>query len=390
MKKIPLWETHWFQLSDHFLVELKDNLLQELIQTGIKKAGNLYLLTKQLGFSAPTFYDLINQKGVKMISVAKLKALLDYLNIEYCYLNNKIRMTKKGSIISIDNPKFPINLNNKEGTYLLGLIVSDGCIFLDKDAGVFRTKYAAGEKQSVDNFVNTINKLYGKVHIQEEFVRNCTILRIGSSIIGDSLLKVGAIAGNKTAIDGELPWLIQKGTKEMKASYLRAIFDDEACVYNEKTRNCGYITLSRYRHLNNLTEEQKEELDKLDVLMSEGKFPTGHIRKSIPLKKAREILKDSVLLEELKRTPKILQAESKLLNEFGIDTRLFGRYLTKTHLGRYSLCFDLFINRKESLKNFYKHIGFSLDRKQQKLLQLVGGDHDNKALQHTDKRKGKI
>src|SRR3989344_1404751 len=99
MNTIPLWETHWFQLSDNSLVELNDNLLQELIQKGVWKAGNLYVLTKQLGFSAPTFYDFVNQKNIKMISVAKLKALLDYLNIEYAYLNNKIKMTKKGRVI---------------------------------------------------------------------------------------------------------------------------------------------------------------------------------------------------------------------------------------------------------------------------------------------------
>ncbi len=69
-----------------------------------------------------------------------------------------------------------------------------------------------------------------------------------------------------------------------------------------------------------------------------------------------------------------------MLTELGINNRLFGRYLTKTHLGKYSLCFDLFINQKDSLKKFYKEIGFSLNRKQQKLIQLVGGDHELKSL----------
>ncbi len=69
-----------------------------------------------------------------------------------------------------------------------------------------------------------------------------------------------------------------------------------------------------------------------------------------------------------------------MLTELGINNRLFGRYLTKTHLGRYSLCFDLFINQKDSLKKFYKEIGYSLSRKQDKLKNLVGGEHDTTAF----------
>ena len=270
---------------------------------------------------------------------------------------------------------------NKEGAYLLGLIVSDGCIYTDKKSrNQIRTKYAAGEKDSEDNFVNTITRLYGRVHILREFERNCAILRIGTSIIGESLVKVGAIVGHKAANDGQVPWLIEQGTKEMKASYLKAVFDDESSVYKNKNKDSGYIILSRYRHLNNLTKEQKVELRKLEKQMSSRKFPTGHVTRYIAIKKACEMIKDKKLIEELKIPPKLLQGEAELLGEFKIDNRFFGRYLTKTHSGKYSLCFDLFISRKESLKKFYKYIGFSLTRKQRKLKMLVGGSNEFKNL----------
>ena len=144
------WKTNWFQLKGSFIFELKDNLLKELVLKGADKAGNLNKLSKELSFSCPTFYNLINGKGVEMISVLKLKRLLDYLKIDYNYINDKIKMTKKGSKISINNPKFPINLNNKYGAYLLGLIVSDGCIYVDKKSrNMIRTKYAAGEQNQL-------------------------------------------------------------------------------------------------------------------------------------------------------------------------------------------------------------------------------------------------
>jgi intein-encoded DNA endonuclease-like protein len=154
---------------------------------------------------------------------------------------------------------------------------------------------------------------------------------------------------------------------------LRAAFDDEYSVYKEKKRNCGYIILSRYRHINELTRKQRVELEKLDPLMSTRRFPTGHISRAITIKRGSQLIKDKQLLKELRNAPKLLQDESSMLDEFGIDNRLFGRCLTKTHLGRYSLCFDLFVNRKSSLKKFYKEVGFSLSRKQAKLAQLVGG-----------------
>ncbi len=72
--------------------------------------------------------------------------------------------------------------------------------------------------------------------------------------------------------------------------------------------------------------------------------------------------------------------QSKLLDGFDIGHRIFGRYLTKTQLGKYSLCFDLFINKKDSLKKFYKHIGYSLPRKQSKLKSLVRGENATKII----------
>jgi hypothetical protein len=383
MGKDSSWETHWFELKDSFLLELKSGLLEELIQKGMKKAGNLSQLSKLLNFSCPTFYNFVNHKKIKMISIGKLKILLNYLEIDYAFLNKKIKLTKKGSVVSIKNPKFPIDLNNKEGAYLLGLIVSDGCIYIDRKArNQIRTKYAAGEKDSEDNFFNTINKLYGEVHILREFERNCAILRIGTSIIGESLLKAGAILGHKAAKDEEVPWLVKEGTEDIKASYLKAVFDDESSVYKEKSRNCGYVILTRYRHLTDLTKKQEEELKKLEKEMSSRTFPTGHVTQYITIKKAAAMIKDKKLLGELKIPPRLLQGEAELLNEFKINNRFFGRYLTKTHLGRYSLCFDLFINQKDSLKKFYKHIGYSLPRKQSKLSILVGRENAANVTQY--------
>ncbi|KYK27235.1 hypothetical protein AYK26_04200 [Euryarchaeota archaeon SM23-78] len=369
---IPPWHTHWFQLRDNFLLKLKNKLLKTLLDKAIKKAGTLNKLCKSLEMSTPSFYNVYYGKTF-MISVRKLRKLLNYLNLLYIEFNNRIEYTKKGSIISIQNPIFPINLNSEHGAFILGAIVSDGCIYIDKKArGILRTKYSTSETESLKQFINHINRIYGKVHMCKEHIRNCEIIRIGSSIIGETLIKVGAILGHKAKVDGMVPWLIRLGSRQLKINYLRAVFSDEASIYIGKKPYSGYIILSRYKHINKLTRRQRDTLVSLERYMNARKFPTGHIIKSITIKKALEKMKrDAGMLTIITSLPNLLLGESKILSDLSIKHRLWSRNLNKTPAGNYSLCCDLFINKKSSIIKFYKEVGFSLSSKQEKLIKLV-------------------
>jgi len=191
------WEINWYQLRESEILGLKGNLLRELVNLGIKKAGSLNRLSKSIGMSnGQLWFDL--NKPPKLVSVRKLKRLALFIGIKYDYFNNKISEIRKGKVASIKNPKFPFNLATKEGAAILGNIVSDGCIYIDKKArNVMRTKYAAGTKEELEKFIDNINKIFGKVYIREAKIRNNIYLRIGSSVIAESLCKVGAPAGNK-------------------------------------------------------------------------------------------------------------------------------------------------------------------------------------------------
>lgn len=369
---IPQWITHWFQIRQGSLLKLDGNLLKDILDKAVKKAGNLNKLCKLIGMTTPTFYNFTKGK-ISMISVDKLQNLLAYLEEDYTKYNQHIDYVKVGSKISIKYPNFPINLNNKFGAHLLGNIVSDGCIYLDKGGrNTIRTKYSTSEQESIDYFMDCINKVYGKTHFNKENVRNCIIIRIGSSIIGDTLLKVGGILGHKAMNNGEVPWLIRHGNVDLKKHYLRAVFSDEGCVYVDNKRGFGYIALSRYKHLNNLTETQKHELYKLEKHMSKNKFPTGHITSRISIKKALKLINDKYELRSMIKTiPKLLAGESDILNSLGVEHRRWHSSLTKTSLGRYSTGHALYINKAESLKNFYKEIGFSLSAKQEKLKKVI-------------------
>jgi len=259
---IPPWETHWFQLKDNFLLKLNNNLLDGLVKKAIRKAGNTNQLCKKLDLSHPSFTYLKSGK-IKMVSVKKIKKILEYLDIPFSKLNYEIEYTKKGRIISIKKPNFPFKLSCKEGVEVLGHIVSDGCLYIDKKArNVIRTKYCSDQRSQIDNFKKMICKIFGEVHFQEEFERNCITIRIGSSIIGNSLVKIGGILGHKASNDKRVPWMIRYGNKEFKRHYLKSAFTDEGCVFVGK--KYGYIAFSRYKHIKNLTKEQKIELEKIE------------------------------------------------------------------------------------------------------------------------------
>ena len=384
--KTPNWETHWFQLRENTLLKLKGTLLTNLIKRSIKKAGNLNKLTKEINLSYPSFSYALNKKSL-FVSVKKLKKLADYLEINYNYFNNKIIETKKGEKISIENPKFPFNLKTKQGAYLLGFIVSDGTIYKDKKArNVCRTKYSSNDQESIDKFIKAIETVFGKVHIQREFIRKNTYLRIGTSIIADSLLKVGAPLGNKTKNNNYIPWLI-RDNQNLRKYYLKAVFTDEGSSYGNKKYN-PYISLTRYNRINNLLTEK--EIDKLnnvvEPLMKENIFPTGHITKSISFPKIKNKISKNIYNKLIKEgISNLLLDESKLLNEMGIKTNIHITRLSKTPLGFFSLVSTLVICRKQSVLKFYKEVGFLLSRKQNKLensLMEVNWINEPKIVQH--------
>lgn len=363
------WETHWYQLRDNELLKLKGNLLKELINLGKRKAGSLYKLAELLEMCYVDFWYVLKDQA-ELVSVKKLKKLASFLKIKYEYFNDKISEIRKGEVISIRNPKFPFNLAAKEGAVLLGNIVSDGCIYIDKKArNVMRTKYSAGTQEELENFVNNINKVFGEVHFQKERQRNSTYLRIGSSIIGESLHKVGAPVGNKSEINPGVPWLIKEGSDELKKTYLRAIFDDEGSM---GTGNGSlFITLSRAFHINNyLTSFQERLLNKIKLYFKERRFPDGYVMKSIEIKKAISLAPSlrSFLLET---KPQLLLEESVLLHSFGIKNRLRNSVLNLTRNGNFSILSELRIQGKPNVLKFYRDINFGLTLKQTKLKKIL-------------------
>jgi len=382
---VPPWITNWYQLKDYNLIKLENDLLKELIESCVVKSGNLNKFCKKVNMGYPSFWHTL-KGNIKMVSVKKLKKLSHFLDMPYDFFNDKMVELRKGSKASIKKPKFPINLNSPEGGKLLGAVVSDGCLYKDKKArGVIRTKYSNDDSELIGIFKKNIQKIFGDVHVQSWNERNCTTLRIGSSIIGNSLYKVGGIIGAKCKVDGPTPWLVRNGGLEIKRNYLRIVFSDEGSV--GRSRKYPYIILSRYKHITKmLKRKQIEILDKLiEPHMKINRFPTGHVIKRLRIRKILDLLEENdnkisngitYILSE-KSILKLLLNESEMLSEdFGIENNTYLIGLTKTQKGNYSAESSLVIRKKESVIKFKDEIGFAATKKHKKLenyLSKIGG-----------------
>ena len=130
---------------------------------------------------------------------------------------------------------------------------------------------------------------------------------------------------------------------------------------------------------NSLLKLNSDLLNKEIVpLMKERVFPTGHKTKYISFSKIKDKLLCKLEEKITKNQSKLLQEESKLLEKIGIKSRIHLDRLSKTQKGHFSISTVLVIGRKESILKFYKDVGFSLSRKQNKLkIALMGANWIN-------------
>ncbi|MBL7051454.1 MAG: hypothetical protein ISS01_00015 [Nanoarchaeota archaeon] len=366
MNKIYIY--NWYHLRDNCLLKVKKEERIILLEKGIKKSGNLNLLASELGFSSPSFYNLYNHK-IELISVKKLKKLLSFLDLNYNSINEKIVEIRKGNIASIKNPILPFNVYSVDFAYLLGCVVSDGTIYIDKKSrNVLRLKYSSNDNESISMFEKAINNVFGEVYIQKEIINTQIYLKIGSSIISETLVAFGAHVGNKTSKNLPVPYIIEENYFLIN-SYLKAIYGDEGSFAGGE-KYFPYITLSRCSHLNHLFE--KIDLDNfyknIVPLMKERQFPTGHKIKSISFPKIRRMIRRE-LREKIYNDglPQLLIGEKILLKKLEIESRLWISRISLTEKGKISLTVALIIRKKRSILKFYKEVGFSLIRKQTKL-----------------------
>jgi intein/homing endonuclease len=94
-------------------------------------------------------------------------------------------------------------------------------------------------------------------------------------IFGRFLCLAGAIKGNKTLQSFIVPNWIKNGSNDVKRAFLRALFDDEACVKVSKNSNDITFVMCKYEEL---VTSLEEFLEGLRHLLNEFKIKSGRVR----------------------------------------------------------------------------------------------------------------
>jgi len=382
----------WHEMKESEMLYLSENAINFMVDKGVNKTGSLSRLCQKI--NSNQLYRIIKKNGG--ISVKILKKLLQYCDIEYNLINNEIIEIRKGNIPSIRKPKFPIDLLNPTIGYLLGHIVSDGCLYFDNSReNLIRTKYCGDDQEGITLFLSAITDIFGEVHYNKEFIRNCHQIRIGNGVVGEVLRLAGAPVGKKYKLNEGLPLAVEKGDIEIKRQYLKAIFDDEGSIGIARHK-FPYLILSRNIHLKITTEERYILSKYILPLMKTRFFPTGHSAGIIPIRLLRKILMqehaDGLLRKIELSKPKLLIDESVLLiNYFGITNQTYVIALHLTNNGYLSLQSCLVIRKKQDVLKYYKEIGFSFMKKQNKLKEAIVNHslikRDHQIIQHPEQER---
>lgn len=161
------------------------------------------------------------------LTVSDLRRLLDATGIPYDAITPNIKSVGGEDEQVIRNPKFPIDLYCPDGARLLAAAIDDGNI--DRTS---HFEYRNPEPEKVRIVVNLVWNIFGDIDpalILDEKGRLMGV-HLGNSMIGDVLLKAGAVEGRTTRKDYGVPDMIKLGDCEIRDAYFEQVIRDEGYI----------------------------------------------------------------------------------------------------------------------------------------------------------------
>ena len=209
-------------LNEEVFVRVDNKTSMDLIQR-LKNKYKLWKLVGERLNTSPSNIHRIDRRGI--ISLKMLFSIINDLSIPFESIRDKIYALKIGDG-GIETPNvLPLNPSAE-----LSSLVAHAC----GDGGIHsrncRFEYTNSNKEVIDEVKRCAKVVFKFIEPYERYVQktntNVTKL-IYPSMIGKLLESVGAPKGRKTAMEFEIPEWIMKGSKEIKKSFLQALFDDE-------------------------------------------------------------------------------------------------------------------------------------------------------------------
>lgn len=301
-------------MRNNFRFRIEDKFRLELFREATEKEGTINILAKNFKCHIDTIRIMKNGR-TRFIKWQIVKKLIEIVGISKEELESSVLAVKAGKSGRISKVKFPIR-ESPELALLVAKGLGDGSI--EKN---FRFSYWNNEKDLINEFCELANKITGKSKVTINELEDGRIQAKCNPFVGLVVHLSGVPIGDKTLQDFNVPYWIKNGSRKIKASFIRGLFDDEAHVQLDKKYKTRRVTIA----LGKLAKKSKSLenfLISIKKILSEFDINSTEIRK-----------------------------QESIINEDGREKVI--------------LCFS--ISRKENLENFFNKIGFTNPNKSLKL-----------------------
>ena len=267
------------ELPHQFYLYLKDGYREKLFQNVWDRHGSWNSVLKTLDINYSTLYGMRSgsdyhktgkyRGGKTFVNVIDLRKLARLSGSDLCDIENNISAVKlqTGKALHISLPLRP----SPQLASLVGHALGDGHIKKSN----YEFVYVSKDDYLRDKVASFGKKVFGLSKIIKSNSAYIAEKIYFPRIVGRFLCLVGAVKGNKTLQSFAVPNWIKKGPNDVKRAFLRALFDDEACV--RASKNGNDITFVMCKH-EELATSLEGFLEGLKHLLNEFKIRSGRIR----------------------------------------------------------------------------------------------------------------
>lgn len=226
--QVNLWDLH----HDKVYIKLNIDFHKGFFDKAIRYAGSQSKLAKLLSDSGADFSnDLkIDQQRISFwtnnymcLRLDVVFYLADLLNVDREVIqNNVISLKGVGTSLPIKKPKLPFSLT-PEMSNIIGKFICDGCILNSNHH--YTSTYNNICQELIEEFIQEIKFTFGETKVDCPVVDGVTRARV-TGFIGYVITNFFDFENGR-----KIPEIIKSSDKEVKAAFLRAVFDDEGTIH---------------------------------------------------------------------------------------------------------------------------------------------------------------
>lgn len=301
--------------SEQFYFGLQEKYKKRMFDCAINISGSIRDISNILNVNYFNLWDSIKRSPISLSLLQKVSSFLVKSGFEQFSLEiiQKNIQFLKGGFTSdrIEHPNFPINFRTIPAMNVVSHLYHDGGIGFINRQPLYRNK----SFEECNNFLDDAKLVFGSFNRKVVSCKDGTFTVHLPTVIGDLLILMGFVAGDKTKNNADvLPFLYHITEKDLLSTFLAKAFNDD-----------GFVG-----------------------------------KRSVSLAQA------SLIKTNLKKPSNVLLLDKLFLERLGLNVA--GPTLAKTYPNRFGICtlYSISIYSKEQLRYFNKHVNL-IDYKKRKL-----------------------